>query len=258
VVDTHAHLSICEPPDEQLVTAAARAGVHRILTIGLDEASNREAIDSAEAHEGVFAGIGRHPNSATGFDDAAATDLEKLAANPVVRAIGETGLDYYRDGAARADQMRAFEAQIEIARKLDLALVVHLRDRDDSDQAGGAIDDAFELLVRRAEGVTVILHCFSAAARVEEAVQRGWLCSFAGNVTFPSAGPLRDAAAAVPEDLLLVETDAPFLAPQPRRGKPNAPEHVVATAEVVAQARGIEYEQLERSVEANAGRALGW
>jgi TatD DNase family protein len=258
VVDTHAHLSICEPPDEQLVCAAEQAGIRRILTIGLDEGSNREAIAAAEAHDVVFAGIGRHPNSATGFDDAAAADIEALAANPRVRAIGETGLDYYRDGASRADQMRAFEAQIEIARRVELALVVHLRDRDDVDQGDGAIGDAFELLGREADGVTVILHCFSAPGRVDEAAARGWFCSFAGNVTFPRAEALREAAAAVPEDLLLVETDAPFLAPQPRRGKPNAPENVVATATTVAEARGIDYEQLERSVEANAKRAFGW
>lgn len=258
MVDTHAHLSICEPPDEQLVGAAEQAGVRRILTIGLDEGSNREAIAAAEAHDAVFAGIGRHPNSATGFDDAAAADIEALAASPRVRAIGETGLDYYRDGAPRTDQMRAFEAQIEIARRMELALVVHLRDRDDADQGDGAIGDAFELLGRQADGVTVILHCFSAPSRVGEAAERGWFCSFAGNVTFPRAGALREAAAAVPEDLLLVETDAPFLAPQPRRGKPNAPENVVATATTVAEARGIDYEQLERSVEANAKRALGW
>jgi TatD DNase family protein len=258
VVDTHAHLSLCEPPDEELVTTASEAGVRRILTIGLDEASNREAIAAAEAHETVFAAVGRHPNSAAGFDDAAGADLEALAANARVRAIGETGLDYYRDGAPRADQMRAFEAQIELARGLGLALVVHLRDRDDTDQHEGAIGDAFELLGRRADGLAVILHCFSATSRVGEAAERGWYCSFAGNVTFPRSGALREAAAAVPEDLLLVETDAPFLAPQPRRGRPNAPENVVATAAAVAEARGVDYAQLEHCVEANAERALGW
>ena len=258
MVDTHAHLSMCEPPDDELVAAAEQAGVRRILTIGLDEGSNREAIAAAEAHDAVFAGIGRHPNSATGFDEAAAADIEALAANPVVRAIGETGLDYYRDGAPRADQMRAFEAQIEIARKLELPLVIHLRDRDGADQAEGAIGDAFEVLGREADGVKVILHCFSATKRVAEAAERGWFCSFAGNVTFPRSAALREAAAAVPEELLLVETDAPFLAPQPQRGKPNAPQHVVATATAVAEARGVEYERLEQVVEANAERALGW
>jgi TatD DNase family protein len=258
VVDTHAHLSICEPPDAELVAAARDSGVRRILTVGLDEASNREAIAAAEAHDEVFASVGRHPNSAAGFDDAAAADIEDLAAHPRVRAIGETGLDYYRDRAPRDDQQRAFEAQIEIARRSGLPLVIHLRDRDDGDRADGAIGEAFALLDRLAEDITVILHCFSAASRVDVAAERGWYCSFAGNVTYPRSEPLREAAAAVPEQLLLVETDAPFLAPQPQRGKPNQPANVIATARTVAEARDSEYEQLEQAVEANARRVFGW
>ena len=258
MVDTHAHLSICEPPDDELVAAARDSGVRRILTVGLDEASNREAVQAAEAHEEVFASVGRHPNSATGFDDAAGADIEALAAHSRVRAIGETGLDYYRDRAPADEQRRAFEAQIEIARKLGLPLVIHLRDRDDRDHGDGAVAEAFSLLDRLAEGIAVILHCFSAPSRVGEAAERGWYCSFAGNVTYPKSDALREAAAQLPEELLLVETDAPFLAPQPMRGKPNAPANVVATAQAVAEARETSYEQLERTVEANAARAFGW
>jgi TatD DNase family protein len=256
MVDTHAHLSICDPPDAELVAAARDSGVRRILTVGLDEASNQEAIAAAEAHDEVFASVGRHPNSATGFDDAAAADIEALADHPRVRAIGETGLDYYRDRAPRDDQQRAFEAQIEIARRSGLPLVIHLRDAGDG--AGEAVEDAFSLLARLADGVTVILHCFSAPSKVAEAAERGWYCSFAGNVTYPRSEPLREAAAAVPEQLLLVETDAPFLAPQPQRGKPNQPANVVATATTLAEVRETDYEQLETAVEANAQRALGW
>jgi TatD DNase family protein len=258
MVDTHAHLSICEPPDDELVAAARDSGVRRILTVGLDEASNREAVQAAEAHEEVFASVGRHPNSAAGFDAAAAADIEALASHPRVRAIGETGLDYYRDRAPGDNQRRAFEAQIRIARKLGLPLVIHLRDRDDREQSDGAVADAFSLLDELAEGIAVILHCFSAPSRVDEAAERGWYCSFAGNVTYPKSGALREAAAQLPEELLLVETDAPFLAPQPVRGKPNAPSNVVATAQTVAEARETGYEQLERAVEANAARAFGW
>ena len=258
MVDTHAHLSICEPPDDELVAAARDSGVRRILTVGLDEGSNREAVQAAEAHEEVFASVGRHPNSATGFDDAAGADIEALAAHSRVRAIGETGLDYYRDRAPADEQRRAFEAQIEIARKLGLPLVIHLRDRDDRDHGDGAVAEAFSLLDRLAEGIAVILHCFSAPSRVGEAAERGWYCSFAGNVTYPKSDALREAAAQLPEELLLVETDAPFLAPQPMRGKPNAPVNVVATAQTVAEARKTSYEQLERTVEANAARAFGW
>jgi TatD DNase family protein len=258
VIDTHAHLSICEPPDGELVADARRVGVSRILTVGLDEATNREAIAAAEAHEEVFACVGRHPNSATGFDDRAAAEIEELADHPRVRAIGETGLDYFRDRAPAEDQRRAFEAQIEIARRKQKPLVIHLRERGDGDLPDGAVAEAFSTLDRLAGGVEVILHCFSAASRVEEAARHGWFCSFAGNVTFPKSEALRDAAATVPDELLLVETDSPFLAPQPVRGKPNEPANVVATAETVAQVREIGYEQLEQIVEANAARAFGW
>jgi TatD DNase family protein len=257
MVDTHAHLSICEPADAELVAAARESGVRRILTVGLDEASNRGAIVAAEEHEEVFASVGRHPNSATGFDDAAAADIEALAADPRVRAVGETGLDYYRDRAPVGEQRRAFEAQIGIARRAGLPLVIHLRDRD-ADRLRGAVADAFSLLDRLAAGITVVLHCFSAPSRVGEAAERGWYCSFAGNVTYPKSESLRDAAAAVPEELLLVETDAPFLAPQPVRGKPNTPANVVATAEAVAAARGTSYEELEHTVDANARRVFRW
>ena len=255
MVDTHAHLAFCEADESELVGAARAVGVRRILTVGLDEATNREAIAAAEAHAEVFAAVGRHPNSAEGFDDAAAADILRLAAEPGVRAIGETGLDYFRDRAPRDDQRAAFRAQIAIAREAGLPLVIHVRD-----PAGGsgAVDEVFETLDAEADGVTVVLHCFSAPARVADAAERRWYCSFAGNVTYPKSDGLREAAAAVPADLLLVETDSPFLSPQPHRGERNQPAHVVATAEAVAEARGVEYGELERLVEENAARVFGW
>jgi TatD DNase family protein len=257
VVDTHAHLGLCEPGDEELVAAARAAGVRRILTVGLGEDSNREAIAAAEAAEEVLACVGRHPNSASGFDHAAAADLEELAAHPRVAAVGETGLDYYRDRAPRPDQRHAFEAQIEIARRVDKPVVIHVRSGEG--EGNDAVADAFEVLATQAGDVRVILHCFSAPPeRVGEAAERGWLCSFAGNVTYPKAPELREAARLVPEELLLVETDSPFLAPQPVRGRPNQPANVVATARVVASERGVSYEELERTVEANAARVFRW
>ena len=256
MVDTHAHLSICEPADGELVAAARESGVRRILTVGLDDASNREAVQAAEAHEEVFASVGRHPNSAAGFDDDAAADIEALAAHPRVRAIGETGLDYYRDRAPGDEQRRAFEAQIGIARKLGLPLVIHLRDRDDADQSDGAVADAFSLLERLADGIAVILHCFSAPSRVGEAAERGWYCSFAGNVTYPSAEELREAVRLVPSDRLLVETDSPYLSPQPRRGRPNEPANVVHTVAALAEARGEDADQLANRLDANATAAF--
>jgi TatD DNase family protein len=250
VVDTHAHLGLCEGTVADVVGAARRVGVRRMLNVGLDEASNADAVAAAEAHEEVFACVGRHPNSAAGFDDAAAAAIEELTRHERVVAVGETGFDYYRDRAPRDEQRRAFEAQIEIARRMSLPLVIHMRD---------SLEDTFELLSQRAEGVTVILHCFSAPPdAVAVAARAGWYCSFAGNVTYPSAAALREAAALVPEERLLVETDAPFLAPQSERGRPNQPANVLETAERVADERGIAYAELERIVEANAAAVFGW
>ncbi len=256
MVDTHAHLGLCEPGAEELVTAAREAGVRRILTVGLDESSNAEAIEHAEAHEEVLACVGRHPNSAAGFDDGAAASIEELAGHPRVAAIGETGLDLYRERAPFEEQRAAFAAQIEIAGRVGKPLVIHTRNRPDSDQPG---DEVMKTLSDRADGVTVILHCFSADAyEVETAAEHGWYCSFAGNVTYPNAADLRDAMRRVPDELLLVETDCPYLAPQPVRGKPNQPANVVATAEVVAAERGVSADELERLVESNAARVFSW
>ncbi len=255
MVDTHAHLSLCEPDVAELLEAARAAGVERILDIGLDEATNRKAIGAAERYEGVFASVGRHPNSATGFGDEAAADIAELARDGAVRAIGETGLDFYRDGAPRADQRAAFAAQIEAAREASLPLVIHVRDGAGETEA---VDEVFGTLDSRGDGLDVILHCFSAPARSGDAADRGWHCSFAGNLTYPRAGDLREAAMALPEDLILVETDSPFLAPKQVRGKPNQPANVVETARVLAEARGVETAHIEAVVEANAARLFGW
>jgi TatD DNase family protein len=241
---------MCEPDETELVAEARQVGVRRLLTVGIDGAGSREAIAAAEAHPEVFACVGRHPNGATGFDAGVATEIDELAAHPRVAAIGETGLDYFRDRAPHDDQRRAFEAQIAIARRVGKPAVIHMRE---------SVDDTFEILHSEAEGVTVILHCFSAPSeRVDDAAERGWFCSFAGNLTYPKAEELREAAALVPEELLLVETDSPFLAPQPVRGKPNRPANVVATAEQLAEIRGVTYGELEATVEANAARVFGW
>jgi TatD DNase family protein len=255
VIDSHTHLFLCEGDEQALVEAAGAAGVGRMLNIGLGEESNPGVVAAAERHPSVFASVGRHPNDAAGFDDAAATELLRLGAHEKVRAIGETGLDFYRDTADPADQRRAFAAQIEVAAELGLPIVIHARDPEGE---SGAVDEIFGTLDARAAGQTVILHCFSAPQRVADAAERGWYCSFAGNVTYPSAKELRFAAAKVPEDRILVETDAPFLAPQVVRGKRNQPANVVATARVVAEERGVPYEELERTVEANARALFGW
>jgi TatD DNase family protein len=256
VVDTHAHLALCEPPETELIDSARDAGVKRILTVGLGEDSNPGVAASARANDEVFASVGRHPNSAAGFDDAAARAIEELCSEPGVVAVGETGLDFYRDRSDPDDQRRAFAAQIAIAKRAGKALVVHLRDAEGSEDA---VSEAFEVLEREGDGLDVILHCFSAGPRwAERAAEHRWYCSFAGNLTYPKADPIREAAAIVPEDRVLVETDSPFLAPQPVRGKPNQPANVVATAEVLAEVRGVPYGEIEGTVEENAARVFGW
>ena len=255
MIDSHTHLFLCERPEAEVVAAALDAGVGRMLNVGLGGDSNADAIAGAERQEGVFASVGCHPTSAGEFDVALGEEIARLAEHEKVRAIGETGIDYYRDTASPAEQRRAFEAQIEIARERRLPVVIHARDPDGETTA---TDEIFEILDARAAGVPIVLHCFLAPWRVDDAIERGWRCSFSGIVTYPASDELREAAAKLPDELLLVETDAPYLAPQPVRGKPNEPAHVVATAHVVAEARGVSYEELERTVEANARALFGW
>ena len=195
----------------------------------------------------MFAAVGRHPNSAAGFDAEAEADLLELASDPDVKAVGETGLDFYRDRASRDEQVAAFRAQMRVAREVAKPLVIHMRSGEGA--GADAVAESFALLASEAEGLKVVLHCFSAPPeRVAEAVANGWFCSFAGNVTYPKAEALREAARLVPDELILVETDAPFLAPQSRRGKPNEPAFVVETAREVAAARGTEPAALESLV----------
>jgi TatD DNase family protein len=249
MIDSHTHLHVCKPDDGDLVAAAAEAGVTRMLTVGTTGATCLQALEAAERFEQVFAAIGRHPNEATGFDDAGLAELQALAQHPRCVAIGETGLDYFRDYAPAADQQRAFLAQIELARSTAKPLVIHTR---------AAEDDTIAVLLEHAAGVDVILHCFTMAARLDECLAQGWWISFAGNVTYASAQDLADAAARVPDDRLLVETDAPYLTPQVVRKQRNEPAFVVHTARFVAQRRGVEYEQLEQLVERNAAGLFGW
>jgi TatD DNase family protein len=249
VIDSHTHLSSCAPADAELVREADAEGVRRLLTVGTDAESRREALAAAESFPQVCAAIGHHPNSATGFDDADLADVEALAAHPRCRAIGETGLDYFRDYAPRADQERAFHAQIELARATAKPLVIHTRAAD---------DDTVRTLRERAEGVDVILHCFSMGGRLDECLAEGWWISFAGNVTYPNAADLAAAAERVPDERILVETDAPYLTPQAVRKERNRPAFVVHTARFVAERRGQTYEELEAVVERNAAGLFGW
>jgi len=246
VIDSHTHLFACEPPDAELVAAAAAVGVTRILAVGTDEASCRASLAAAESFPSVWAAVGCHPHNAEELDESL---LLELGSHPRCAAIGETGLDYYRDHAPRDAQRRSFEAQVDLARALAKPLVIHCRD---------AAQDTLELLERRAAGLEVILHCFSMPEQLDRCVAAGWWISFAGNVTYPAAAPLAAAAAVAPAGRLLVETDAPYLAPQSRRGRPNAPAAVVETARFVADARGVSPGELEAQLDRNAAALFGW
>jgi TatD DNase family protein len=249
VIDSHTHLHLCQEPDAELVAEAEAAGVTRMLTVGIDGTSCRAALAAAVDFPQVYAAIGRHPNVAKGFDDADLAELRALAAHERCAAIGESGLDFYRDTAPRADQERAFAAQIALARETGKPLVIHSRAADEA---------TLEQLAAEADGVSVVMHCFSMPEQLEECARRGYAISFAGNVTYKSATDLADAARRAPEELLLVETDAPYLTPQAVRKQRNRPALVVHTAAFVAELRGVSVEHLDAAVTRNAARVFGW
>ncbi|HEY4809426.1 MAG TPA: TatD family hydrolase [Solirubrobacteraceae bacterium] len=250
MIDSHTHLHLCDEPAAQLVAAAERVGVTRMLTVGIDGLSCRAALAAAEDFPQVYAAIGRHPNAAKGFDDADLAELRALAAHERCVAIGETGLDFYRDSSPpRADQQRAFAAQIALARETAKPLVIHTRAAD---------QDTLDQLAAEGDGVSVVMHCFSMPDRLDECLQRGYAISFAGNVTYKSAADLAVAAQRVPDEQLLVETDAPYLTPQAVRKQRNRPAFVIHTAEFLAGIRGVTVEQLGDVVTYNAARVFGW
>lgn len=250
MVDTHAHVEMCEGTPEEIVERALEAGVDRILTIGLTGATFDQSLAIAERHESVFAAVGWHPNETTGYGDQQAAQIDQAAQHPKVRAIGETGLDFYRESAPPEDQRRAFLSQLEIAAKHSLPVSIHAR---------AAEAECIDILSEHSDSLpAVILHCFGDPSQLDRAVAAGFYCSFAGNVTFKNAPELRAAAALVPAELLLLETDSPFLAPQPVRGKRCEPAFVQMTAETVAAERGIDRESLDEIVSENARRIFNW
>ncbi len=241
MIDTHAHLDACADPPEALVERAREAGVTRVVTVGTTLAGCRTALALAEEHEGVYAALGIHPHEAGGDEAARVDELEALLAHPKAVAVGETGLDHYRDYAPHDAQLRLFEALLRLAEAHGKPAVIHTR----------AADAETAAVLARFAG-EVILHCFSSPALLPLALERRWYVSFAGNVTYPKAPELREAAAQVPADRILAETDCPYLAPQPRRGRPNEPANVVHTLAALAEARGEDPAELERRIDANA------
>ena len=243
MIDTHAHLDALEDADAA-VARAGEAGVTTILSVGTDPESWRRTLALARRHDGVYAALGLHPHEA---GHAHALDMLRAAlADPRAVAIGETGLDYYRDHAPRDAQRQAFAAQLELAAELGKPAIIHTRAAD-ADTV--SMLDSFD--------GTTVMHCFSSAPLLEPALERGWYVSFAGNVTYKNAYDLRAAARAVPRDRLLAETDSPYLAPQPKRGKPNEPAYVVHTVAALAEARGDDVDELAVQIEANATECFG-
>lgn len=244
MTDTHAHLDGCDDP-ALLLARAREAGVQRIVTIGTGIESSRAAVALAEEHDGVYAALGVDPHQAASPDAARLDELRELLRHPKAVAVGETGLDAVRQFASPVEQRRLFDAQLELAADLRLPVVVHSREAEEETAAALA-----------GFAGTVVLHCFSSPGLLATALDRGYYVSFAGNVTYPKADDLREAARAVPAERLLVETDSPYLAPQPVRGRPNEPAHLVHTVAALAAQRDVPAASLGTQMHANASAAF--
>ena len=243
---------LAEPPDQVMAQAAA-AGVVRAVTVGCDVESSKWSVACAADHPPVYAAVAIHPNETARAEaagrDAVLAEIAALAALPEVRAVGETGLDYYRDHSPPGLQREWFRAHIEIARAAGKALMIHDRD---------AHDDVLDILSEGSPPEHVIFHCFSGDAELaKRCADAGYVMSFAGNVTFPSAVALREAAAIAPPDLILVETDAPYLTPVPNRGRRNAPAQIAHTLRAIAEVKHMEVAELCAAVMATGERVFG-
>jgi TatD DNase family protein len=248
VVDTHAHLDALNEDASEALARARAAGVGRVISIGSGIESCRATLRLAEQEDSVFAALGIHPHQAGEVEAAELEELEGLLAHPKAVAVGETGLDHFRDYAPRDRQLETFREQADLAVRLGKALVVHSRAADEETAA---------VLEELPGNPRIVLHCFSSLGLLAPALERGWYVSFAGNVTYPNARDLRTAAARVSADRLLLETDSPYLAPQAVRGRRNEPANVMHTLAVVAEARGEDAPELGRRVDANASEAFG-
>ncbi len=252
LIDTHCHLDL-DPlagSVEAVLARAQAAGVRHCLSIGTTVEASRANVELAKRYPMVRAAVGVHPNEADMVTDQVLAEIEALAADPVVAAIGEVGLDFYRHHAAPANQDRALRGFLAIAQRRHLPVLIHCRD---------AYEPLLEVLRQeRSSPVRGVIHCASGPpAFIEGALSLGLHVSFAGNITFPNAQPLRALVPLVPDDRLLIETDAPFLAPQPVRGRTNEPAHVAHTAAAIAALRGMTVEELGALTSRNARRLFG-
>lgn len=245
MIDSHAHLDACAEPDA-VVARALGAGVSRIVTIGTGIDSCRRALEIAGAHDGVVAALGIDPHRAATDEAGRIGELRPLLDHPKAVAVGETGLDGHHGADTLSEQRALLEEHLALAESLALPVVIHSR------AASAATAAALEPFAG-----TVILHCFSEPELLEPALDRGYYVSFAGNVTYPKAEALRATAARIPADRLLVETDTPYLAPQPVRGRPNEPMNLRLTLAALAAARGDGQDQLEAQLDTNAAAAFG-
>jgi TatD DNase family protein len=246
VIDTHAHLDGGTDEVGAVVRRAKDAGVTRIVAVGSGIESCRATLRLAHEHDGVYAALGIHPHQAGSDDAARLAELRELLGDARAVAVGETGLDFYRDYAPHDAQLELFQRQLALAEELEKPVVVHTR----------AADEETARALERFGG-TVVLHCFSSPGLLPVALEREYYVSFAGNVTFPKAADLRAAAASVAGDRLLAETDSPYLAPQPVRGRENEPGNVVHTLTTLAEVRGEDPRVLEAQIDSNATDAFG-
>jgi TatD DNase family protein len=246
VIDTHAHLDACEEPADVLLDRARAAGVARVVAVGSGVDSCRAALEVARRRDGVACVLGIHPHQAADEDAGGLGELKAMLGDPLAVAVGETGLDFYRDYAPRDAQRALFKEQLELASELGLPVVIHTRDAE---------GETAQLL--EAFGGTVVMHCFSSPELLPVVLDRRYYVSFAGNVTYTKADDLRQAAARIPADRILSETDCPYLAPQPVRGQPNEPANVVHTVAALAAVRGVTTDSLAAQIDENANRAFG-
>ena len=267
VIDSHTHLDVHDrslhgddaPDPEQLLLWAAEVGVPKVVQIGCDVESAQWSVDFARSHSNVAVGVALHPNDAArigvrqGHDalEAAFAQIDALAREGVVQAVGETGLDYFRtpESEGQAFQHESFRWHIELAKELDKTLVIHDRDSH---------DDVISVLLEQGAPDRVVFHCFSGDADMAKVcAEHGWFMSFAGVITFGSAEGLREALRIVPDDLLLVETDAPYLSPKPNRGRVNATYLMPWTVQRIALERAADLAELCDVLTANTHRAFG-
>lgn len=250
IPDSHAHLDMLGKPVAEVMDDAVAAGVSPVITIGIDLKSSEWAAGMASTHKQLYAAVGIHPNDAIEAGPGAFDNLQVIASQSAgVVAIGETGLDYYRDSSPRDVQKAAFREHIRVARETGKTLVIHDRE---------AHEDVMRILIEEDTGAAnVVMHCFSGDVSIlQECIRRGYYVSFAGPLTFKNAGITRDAARNAPLDRILVETDAPFLSPEPHRGKPNSPGRVKLVAEKLAEIKSMSLEEMGEVLAANTFKAF--